>query len=259
LLQLIIAVLKTALLITALGIFIGEVIAPPVVQFAKLQRVRVMNSQISLNTDYGLWARDGNTYIHVRRVENDGRLIGINLYLFDDYHSLHETYSAASAEYRSDAWELQRVVHKKVTADGIVQNTLPTMKWQTLLNPDLVNIVSVTPDNLSIWKLSSYIDYMQDNGLDAGEYQLTFWTKLIAPLTIAAMMLLAVPFIFGTLRNTGVGQRVFVGFLIGLVFYIISQLSGRIGLVYHVPPFIAAMLPTLLVLVAGTYMVTRLR
>ena len=259
LMQLIIAVLKTALLITALGIFIGEVVAPPAVQYAKLKRVHVMNSQINLNTDYGLWARDSNTYIHVRRMENDRRLIGINLYLFDEYHSLRETYSAAAAEYRNDAWELQRVLHKKITADGIAQDTLPTMSWQTLLNPDMVNIVSVTPDNLSIWKLLGYIDYMQDNGLDASNYQLTFWTKLIAPLTITAMMLLAVPFIFGTKRDTGVGQRVFVGFLIGLVFYIASQLIGRAGLVYHIPPAVAAMLPTFIVLGAGTYLVTRLR
>ena len=259
LLRLIFAVLKTALLITALAIFIGEVVAPPVVQYAKLNRVRVMNSQISLNTDYGLWARDGNTYIHVRRVENDGRLIGISLYLFDDYHSLRDTYTAAAAEFRTDGWELQRVTHKKITADGIVQDTLPTMTWQTLLNPDMVNIVSVTPENLSVWKLLGYIDYMQDNGLDATSYQLTFWTKVIAPLTITAMMLLAIPFIFGTMRDTGVGQRVFVGFLIGLVFYIVSQLVGRVGLVYHISPATAALLPTLLVLGAGTYLITRLR
>lgn len=259
LMRLIVAVLKTALLITAVAIFIGEVIAPPSVQYAKFNRVRAMDSKISLNTDYGLWARDGNTYIHVRRVDTDGRLVGINLYMFDDYHSLREIYSAASADYQNDAWLLQRVVHKRITADGIVTQSMPTMSWQTLLKPDMVNVVSVSPENLAIWKLYEYIDYMLENGLDARHYQLSFWTKIFAPFTIAAMMLLAVPFIFGGLRSVGVGQRVFIGFIIGICFYIVSQLIGQAGLAYNFPPIVAAALPTLIVLAAGTYMIVRLR
>jgi lipopolysaccharide export system permease protein len=258
-LRLIGAVLKTALVITALAIFIGEVIAPPAVQYAKFNRVRAMESKISLNTDYGLWARDGNTYIHVRRVENDGRLVGISLYGFDDYHSLREITTAASAEFRDDAWQLQRVAIKRITADGIVQRSLEKLSWQTLLKPDMVNVVSVTPENLSIWKLYGYIDYLQDNGLDARHYQLSFWTKILAPLTITAMMLLAVPFIFGTMREVGVGQRVFVGFLLGLVFYIVSRLIAQAGLAYNIPPLAAAVLPTCLVLGVGTYLLARLR
>ncbi|MBI3562521.1 MAG: LPS export ABC transporter permease LptG [Gammaproteobacteria bacterium] len=259
LLQLIFAVLKSALLITAVIIFIGEVIAPPAIQYAKLNRVRAMEAQISLNTDYGLWARDGNTYIHVRRVENDGRLTGINLYVFDEYHSLRDIYSAASGEFVNNAWQLNRVVHKKITAEGIIQTNEASMTWQTLLKPDMVNIVSVTPDNLALWKLHNYIEYMQDNGLDASNYQLTFWSKIIAPLTITAMMLLAVPFIFGTMRDVGVGQRVFVGFIIGLGYYILSQLIGRAGLVYNIPPVLAAIVPTLIVLGLGSVLITRLR
>ena len=259
LLRLIGSVLKTAAIIIVVAIFIGEVIAPPATQYAKLSRVRAIERTISLNTDYGLWARDGDTYIHIRRVEHDGRLIGVNLYVLNEFHSLQETYQARSAEYKNDSWLLQNVEHKKITAEGISKASVDSMTWKTLLKPDIVSVVSVSPEDLSLWRLHSYIDYLTDNHLDAKHYKLSFWIKVFSPLTITAMMFLAIPFIFGTLRGVGVGQRVFIGFLIGLTFFILSRLIGQAGLVYTNYPLLPASLPTLIVVGVGIFLMRRLR
>lgn len=253
------AVLKTGVILAAFVIFVGEVIAPPAIQYAKLKRVSAMNEKISLNTDYGLWARDGNTYIHVRRVESNGHLIGINLYIFDDQQILQQTVSAAGADYKKDHWELQRVTLETITPGELKKSYSETMQWQSLLNPEVVNVVSVTPENLSVWKLRGYIDYLNENQLDASRYKLTFWTKVASPLTIAVMIVLAVPFVFGSLRDTGMGKRVVIGFMLGLGFYLFNTLSGQIGLVYHLPPVLAALLPTLLVMAASVFMLYRTR
>ena len=253
------AVLKTGVILAAVVIFIGEVIAPPAIQYAKLKRVNAMNEKITLNTDYGLWARDGNTFIHVRRVENKGHLVGINLYLIDDKQQLQQVVTAASADYKDDHWELQRVTVDTIAPGGLKKSFSKTLQWQSLLNPDVVNVVSVTPENLSVWKLRSYIDYLNENQLDASRYKLTFWTKVVSPLTIAVMIVLAVPFVFGSLRDAGMGRRVVTGFMLGLGFYLFNTLSGQIGLVYQIPPVVMAILPTLLVLVASVYMLVRTR
>ncbi|MEJ2451250.1 MAG: LPS export ABC transporter permease LptG [Gammaproteobacteria bacterium] len=253
------AVLKAGAILAAIVIFIGEVIAPPAIQFAKLKRVEAMNEKISLNTDYGLWARDGNTYIHVRRVESDGHLIGVDLYLLDDQQVLQQTVKAASAIYHDGRWVLQRVNLVTIEPDGLHKSYSKTMDWQSLLNPQVVNVVSVSPENLSVWKLRSYIKYLNENELDASRYKLTYWTKLISPLTIAVMILLAIPFVFGSLRDAGMGKRIVVGFMLGLGFYLFNTLSGQIGLVYHLPPVLAATLPTMLVMVIAVFMLFRMR
>jgi len=253
------AVLKTGLILAAFVIFVGEVIAPPAIQYAKFKRVSAMNEKISLNTDYGLWARDGNTYIHVRRVENDGRLVGINLYLLDDQQVLQQTVSAAGAVYKNGHWELQRVTQQTITPGGLDKTYKQTMAWQTLLNPEVVNVVSVSPENLSVWKLRGYIDYLNENQLDASRYKLTFWTKVASPLTIAVMIILAVPFVFGSLRDAGMGKRIVIGFMLGLGFYLFNTLSGQMGLVYKLPAFVAATMPTLIVMVIGGFMLLRTR
>ncbi len=254
-----ISALKTGLILTALVIAIGEFVAPPAIQHAKLSRVAAIEEKISLNTDYGLWARDGNSYIHVRRVENDGRLTGVNLYIFDNTQTLVETVSAAQGDFVDDHWMLKRVLVRKISENAIKQENLPEQRWDSLLSPDVVNVVSVSPENLSIWKLRGYIDYLNDNQLDSREYELWFWSKLVSPLTIAAMILLALPFVFGSLRNAGAGQRILVGFLLGLGFYIFNQLMAKIGLVYQVYPLIAASLPTLVIFIVAIFLLRRTR
>jgi lipopolysaccharide export system permease protein len=253
------SVLKTGVILAAIVIAMGEFVAPKAVQYAKLERVRAMNQKITLNTDYGLWARDGANYIHIRRVENDKRLVGINIYIYDENQQLAETISAPYAEYLDDHWILYEVNKRTVSKDELKQKFLATLRWETLLKPEVVNVVSVTPENLSIIKLKGYIEYLKSNGLNSKEYELSFWSKLIAPLTIAGMIVLAVPFVFGSLRNVGAGQRILVGFLLGLGFFIFNKLVGNAGLVYTDHPWIVAIIPTLFVLVLGGVLLKRTR
>src|SRR3546814_18329954 len=84
------------------------------------------------------------------------------------------------------------------------------------------------------------IGYLERNGLDASSYRLSLWRKLIAPLTVVAMMLFAVPFVLGSQRGGGAGQRLLVGILVGLVFYVINEVPASMGQLYCWPPLLAA-------------------
>lgn len=259
LLRIIFSVMKASLVLIVLAMVIGEAVAPPMTQYAQLKKVRTLSAQVSLNTDYGLWARDGETYIHVRRVESDGRLTGIKLYTFGDKQELLSTTSAATARHQGKDWQLQNVVRTEFLPEGIQEKSFKHLTWKSLLKPELVDVVSISPDRLSIWKLNDYIGYLEENNLDSGLYELSFWNKVMMPLTIAAMVLLAVPFVFGSMRQGGVGQRIFIGFLVGLSFYIIDRLIGQVSIVYAMPPVLGASLPTILVIALAIYAVRRIR
>ena len=73
------------------------------------------------------------------------------------------------------------------------------------------------------------------------------------------MLLLTVPLVFGGVRSSGAGQRIFLGVLIGFAFILLNRLLIRVGLVYGLPPALSALLPTLLVLSGGIYGIVRLR
>ncbi len=254
------SVVKAMSLPIVLVIIIGEVVAPPAYQYAVHARVKAMAAKISLNTDYGLWARDGSMFIHVRRVENDGRLIGIQVYNFDkSMQKMDFVLSAESGVFDGQKWLLSKVRKGLIEKDRVVLKAFPELKWQTLLDPDLITIVSVKPDELSSFKLWNYIQYLKDNDLEYAQYELAFYNRLLMPLSIIAMVLIAVPFVFVSPRHSSIGQKVVTGFLIGIVFYIANRLIGQMGLVYNFPPILAAVLPTLLVIMAAGLLLRRLR
>ncbi|MGD8407945.1 MAG: LPS export ABC transporter permease LptG [Thiohalophilus sp.] len=252
------AIMKTAAMLILLAMVIGEVVAPPLHEYSNQKRLQLMGTKISLNSQYGLWARDGDTYINVRRIDSQARLRGIHLYTFDGQR-MRVQLRARTAQYDGEQWLLKNVTRYEFDGKTTRKERFDTLQWKTLLDPDLIGVVTVDPDSLAVWRLDSYIDYLQDNGLDSGQYELALWGKLVMPFSLAAMVLLAVPFVFGSQRNTGMGQQILVGFLIGIVFYIANRLAGQMGLVYEFPPALAAALPTVLVITVSLLLFRRLR
>ena len=248
LLRIIVSIMKTAIVLMILAMLIGEGVAPPLHQYASEKRVKALHGKISLNTDYGLWARDSDTYIHVKRVENDGKLIGITLYQFNDRNFIERQITAKEAVFTGKHWLLKSVKEMKHKGDDFRVIKHKEMPWETLLDLDTVKIVAIPPDLLSVWKLNSYIKYLKNNDLEYAKYELIYWTKLFGPFTILAMVLLAVPFVFGSVRQVSIGKQVLLGFLAGVSFYLVSRLIGQVSLVYGVPAILSAILPTLLVI-----------
>ena len=70
--------------------------------------------------------------------------------------------------------------------------------------------------------------------------------KLLAPLIYVAMLVVAMPFVFGPQRSAGTGQRLLIGLLLGLAFFLSNYLLGNVVLLYGFPPLVGASLPTLL-------------
>lgn len=66
------------------------------------------------------------------------------------------------------------------------------------------------------------------------------------PFAIIVMLLLSVPFIFSSLRSTGAGQRILIGIVLGLGYYLIAQVMGRMGEVYNFSPFLSSLVPLVL-------------
>lgn len=155
------SIMKTAIMLMLLAIVIGEGIAPPLHQYATEQRIKSLNRLINVNTDYGLWARDSETFINVNRVENDGRLIGVTLYQFAENNFIKKQISARQAIYDGQQWQLKSVKEVVHSNNSYIVNTHKEMKWKTLLDLNMVKTVATKPELLSIWKLNDYIKYLK--------------------------------------------------------------------------------------------------
>lgn len=242
-----IAVLKMSVLLTLISMIIGETLAPRSDQYAERFRAIAQSEQQTMSFDrrYGFWARDGQHFINIRTILSNGSFGSITLYKLDNTQRLHTVIFAKTAYYWGNQWLLEDVEETIISNVEIKQNYLPTMTWQAVLNPELVKIVDIRPENLSSLGLYRYIQYLKDNNRRSAEQELALWKRLSYPLVSAVMVLLAVPSIFGSLRNVSIGQRILVGALWGIGFFMLNQIITHFGLVYNASPILSAFLPPL--------------
>jgi lipopolysaccharide export system permease protein len=71
------------------------------------------------------------------------------------------------------------------------------------------------------------------------------------------MLLMALSFIFGPLRSVTMGARVILGVLTGFGFFVSNEVFGALSLVYQLPPFLGASLPSLVFAVFSMYLLQR--
>jgi len=125
------------------------------------------------------------------------------------------------------------------------------------LKPELLSTVIMEPESLSITGLWQYTHYLAEQGLNNGRYWLAFWVKVLQPLVTAALVLMAISFIFGPLRSVTLGQRVFTGVVIGFVVRISQDLLGPASLVFGFSPLLAVLIPAGACALAGFWLLRR--
>jgi len=245
--QLAYSLIKTGLAFVIISILIGEVIAPVTEQAAQQKRSIALTKEISMKTKNGFWSRDGDNYINIRKILPGDRVEEIYIYEFDKEHQLRSMIYAKHAEYDQDKWILHNILKTEITEQQVTNNHYDTAEWEALLNPDVIDMVTIKPRYLSILGLISYIDYLKANNQSSKQYVQAFWSKLISPFSIIAMILLSICVVRCEARPMGLGQRVFIGALIGITFHLINQVSGHLGIVYGMPAFLSVCLPTVVI------------
>lgn len=257
--SILLAALYGGLLLTLFGAILGEVVVPRSEKRAQELHAEAIRAHISVRTESGYWARDGGSYINFQDILPGGRLQGVSVYEFDgDLHLRTVTY-AKTGLFLGDHWLLQEI-EQSLLEEGRVEVRRPQRAaWNTIITPELLDIVEIRPENLSLHGLYRYIGYLVDNGLDARRYRLALWQKVFRPVYVIVMMSLAAPFVLGPMRAVAVGQRVLIGALLGIAFTILVKLFGHAGLVWGLNPFASSLLPAAVFAAGGVYGMSRAR
>ena len=256
--RLVLAVLKTGLFMLLFVFLIGEFIGPVSEEYVRKVKVEKKEQKITLKSKYGFWARDGDEFINIRKILPGSRLEEIYIYQIGQDKKLQLATYAKSASYVNDSWQLEGILQSSLQDRQVKSRSVASASWSSMIDPNLLSIIVVEPNMLPAWGLYSYMSFMNQNGQDATVYELAFWRKIVTPFTTVVMLIIAVPFVLGSLRETGVGQRVFVGTLIGTVFYVLNQAFAQMSIVYKIDPILATTLPGIVMFMIGFYQVKKL-
>ena len=251
--QLALSLVKTGLIIVVLGFLVSEFVAPRSEKTAQELHSVAKTSKISMQTRHGFWSRDGNSFINIKTVLPGDRLEDITIYEFDDNKVLRATIKARDAEYTGVNWILNEISKINVSESGINGEYYEKAEWNVSLNPEVIEMVTVRPQHLSLYGLVHYIRYLRTNNQSVAMYEQAFWSKLVSPFSILGMILLALCIVKSEGRSVSIGQRVFIGALIGILFHLLNQVSSHLGIVYGINAFVSVSLPTFLILAYVIY------
>lgn len=253
------AVAWGGLALAILTVLLGEFVAPPAKRVAEIVRVEKMYSRINTFGTQGVWIKSGENVVHVADVISATELRQLRIYTLGQDDRIKAVRRATKATYESNHWVLHDVSGTRFTAGRTRRIAAKRVDWTSFVAPSTFGVLAVSPGDLSWRGLSRYIAYLRANGLSSSRYETAFWHKIAVPVSVLLMVLLALPFSLGRVRGGGAGQRLALGVVIGLIYYLIDRTVLEAGEGFRIAPLATAWVPTVLLAIAVLIAMRRAR
>ena len=261
---------KISLPLVILTLVMSEWLGPYTENLSEQIRMKALGSSYSSQFKTGVWVKDrlrdedgsgpirpGVRYVNVGKIEQDNEIKNVRIYEFDDAYRLLSIRSAVSGRFdQTGTWVLDDVTETRFKETKQSDPLNPVYSAQTFVHPmvslnsevtpQILSVLLVSPEKMSIFSLGRFISHLRDNKQDAQRHSIAFWKKVIYPFTIFVMLTLALPFAYLKVRAGSVGIKVFGGIMLGMSFQLFNSLFSNVGLLGSWPALLTALTPPLL-------------
>jgi lipopolysaccharide export system permease protein len=248
------AAMGGALLVTAFVMVLGEWIAPVAEQQGRAFRLGKVFDQAIVGGQRGMWIRDGEQVVNIQLPlladDRAGQFVefrDVVIYSFAQGTRLQSVTRAETAIHTDGDWTLEEASRLEISDDEVRAMAFDTTRWHSNIEPDLLNAAVTRPPYMSIRALYAQVRFLGGNGLDNRVYQAELFAKVFFPLSVLALVLAGMPFVFGSARHHNVGFRIFIGMSVGVLFTIVNGAMQNIGSAYGLHAAFSALLPSALV------------
>jgi lipopolysaccharide export system permease protein len=279
---------KIGVVLVLITFVFGELIAPRTAPLADKLKLTARGTTITQGFVSGMWTKDvvrsggatgavtGSRFFNVRQVRNDGQLLDVRLYEFDNNLRMRSLITAARASFKgANTWHLEDVTETTFANTGPLPNggdkpraagepatfgqetslvatrKLPGLELVSEITPKIISVSASDPERMSANELRVYISHLSENKQESERFRIAFWKKLFDPLAIFVLMAMALPFAYLHTRSGGVSLKIFVGIMLGVGFMLVNSLFAHIGLLSSMPAFLTAIAPSLVFLAAA--------
>jgi lipopolysaccharide export system permease protein len=247
---------RIGIVFVVITVALGELVAPEAERAAQGLRLDRLGSPVAAELRSGIWVKSDTRFVNIREVLPDTTLRGVQIYEFDPEFRLVSISEAKAGSYQQgETWRLTDVRQTSFSTVGAKVTDLPELEWRSVLTPGMLSVLMVVPEKMSAFSLYQYVRHLSENRQRSERYQIALWKKLIYPFAALVMMALALPFAYLQSRAGGVGLKVFIGIMLGIMFHFLNSLFSTLGVLQSWPPFASAALPSaLFLLMAATMM-----
>ena len=239
---------------------VGEFVAPQLQQVANQERAFSQYHTISFGGGTGAWVRDGDLILNVARQSSSRQFSGMQVFELSPQHQLLAIGRATRATAAGhDRWVLDDYTASRFDGDRVTVRAPARRVLHSDVSAGFLGFAVQDPQQMTLRSLWQLIGYLQANSVDAGQYLFAFWSRIARTVAVAFSVLLAVPFILGSMRSTGAGTRTLLGLAIGIAFFLLQRLIESGTIVFHLNPIILAWLPTVLLATVTLLLLARAR
>ena len=269
--SLIAMVLKGALLIFLLWGFLMEYAFPLAVNHSKtiLYQHNDKNATISID---GEWIRSKDSFIKIVS-SKDREIFGVTIYQLDEQGRLSNWYYAPKGQWENNVLSLTNIKHTEyrygeqpfpqgLKESQLRQQQISNKKFALDLSFDTFSYIALEPNQMYLSQILRYADYIIDNNIDGGgegKFIFAFWERVLMPLSIIGLILIIMPTMLGTPRVQRLGDKIFIGILIGVLYFIATELARNSNVYISIPNAVAAAILPCLLFLAGCFSCYRAR
>ena len=257
--RIVLAVFKTGLLMMLLVVLLDQFITPPLDQYALRERNAAISgeTQQAFQQGAGYWAQKDGRFVHIRGMDHGRVPADLDIFEFDQHGQLSRYLHAASADpARNGEWVLRDVQSKTINDGRFEYQQLESLQTPRILRSGDLAILEVPAQSLATFDLYDYSNYLARHGEPSYLYKLNLWRKLARPLVTGAMILVAIPFGFGSTRASS-SRRITIASLAGLVLYLGNEISGNAGMILQMNPVVLTMAPVAVILLTAFVLMRR--
>jgi lipopolysaccharide export system permease protein len=237
------------IVVAVVTLAVGEFVTPFTEEAAKRLRLKATSSIVAREFRSGFWVKEDKSFVNIQDVTADTVLLNLKIYEFDAAFRLAAIRLAARGTYEgTNRWRLSGVEVTRFEGERATLTREPTAIWNSVLTPDILSVLKIVPERMSVLNLRAYIEHLRENRQKTTRFEIALWQKALYPLAAIVMMVLAIPFAVQSQRAGGAGAKIVLGILLGLGFHFAGRLFSHVGLLNDWPAAFSAGMPTLLFL-----------
>tara|TARA_B100000686_G_scaffold57218_1_gene61428 strand:- start:5377 stop:6411 length:1035 start_codon:yes stop_codon:yes gene_type:complete len=238
------AAFRPVLLIMILGIFASEFVIPGLSQSAEENRFQL---QDKASVKKGYWnGNKENISFFLSAPERD-QILGLTVYEFDENRNFLRSTFAPKANLEEGIWKTQQqeVIFSTKSNSVLVPPSL-SLDLDQMLSPKYLPL-----SNLYLQSKRNYSKYRKK------EMSLEFWRKVLQPFITFSLVLLAMSFLIGPMKEQKTGQRILIAIGMAFAFDLSQKLLGSISVVSQIPTITSVLLPPIIIICLSLILLKR--
>jgi LPS export ABC transporter permease LptG len=196
-----------------------------------------------------IWYRSNRYIYHLQKFDpQQGRILGVGIYEFDDAFNIKEEMHADEAVFKNGTWELRSGRKTVFNPKTGFPESEPFVTRELVIKetPKDFKMIEKEVDRLRIKDLLRFIRSNRESGIDSRGLEVKLHSRFSLSFISIVMFLLAIPFSVSRGREGRMGRDLTIAFAITFFYWLSNSVSMSLGQNGALPPVAAAWSPTVI-------------